>query len=294
MPTNPTPTFESLTLSGGTVTGVTNAVNPSDVVPFQQTFVASGASAAAGLVPSPGTTAGTLRFLREDATWNTTPLPPVFVASGASAAAGLVPSPGTTAGSTRFLREDATWDAPPGGGGVQHLPPSLGANYSFAANCTYPQGGVGANVTSGYATFVPFIVDRSVSVTQLGFWYDSTNSNTVYVGIYSDAGNTPGTLLVSGSVAASAAQQYAVSVTSTTLSAGTLYWAAILLPTTTSTVLSSNAPIFSLGSYLVSGSASGYNQTYTTRVQTSSASLPATAAASSLGSGPFPLIFFNG
>lgn len=73
MPTNPTPTFESLTLSGGTVTGVTNAVNPTDVVPFQQTFVASGASAAAGLVPSPGTTAGTTRFLREDATWELVP-----------------------------------------------------------------------------------------------------------------------------------------------------------------------------------------------------------------------------
>ena len=74
MPTNPTPTFESLTLSGGTVTGVTNAVNPTDVVPFQQTFVASGASAAAGLVPSPGTTAGTTRFLREDATWELVPV----------------------------------------------------------------------------------------------------------------------------------------------------------------------------------------------------------------------------
>ena len=73
MPTNPTPTFQSLTLSGGTVTGVPNAVNPSDVVPFQQTFVASGASAAAGLVPSPGTTAGTTRFLREDATWQLVP-----------------------------------------------------------------------------------------------------------------------------------------------------------------------------------------------------------------------------
>ena len=41
---------------------------------------------------------------------------PVFVASGASAAAGAVPSPGTTAGNTRYLREDATWDAPNGTG----------------------------------------------------------------------------------------------------------------------------------------------------------------------------------
>lgn len=34
---------------------------------------------------------------------------PVFVQSGASAAQGLVPSPGTTAGITRLLCEDATW-----------------------------------------------------------------------------------------------------------------------------------------------------------------------------------------
>ncbi|MBO5604918.1 MAG: hypothetical protein J5915_05995 [Acidaminococcaceae bacterium] len=33
----------------------------------------------------------------------------VFVKSGSGAKAGLVPSPGTTAGTTKFLREDATW-----------------------------------------------------------------------------------------------------------------------------------------------------------------------------------------
>jgi hypothetical protein len=36
---------------------------------------------------------------------------PVFVASGATHATGLVPDPGATAGAVRFLREDATWDA---------------------------------------------------------------------------------------------------------------------------------------------------------------------------------------
>lgn len=34
---------------------------------------------------------------------------PVMVASGGSHAAGLAPDPGSTAGTTRFLREDATW-----------------------------------------------------------------------------------------------------------------------------------------------------------------------------------------
>jgi hypothetical protein len=46
---------------------------------------------------------------------------PVFVASGASHAAGAVPDPGATAGTTRFMREDATWAVPAGGGGSTTL-----------------------------------------------------------------------------------------------------------------------------------------------------------------------------
>ena len=42
---------------------------------------------------------------------------PVFVASGASHAAGLVPDPGASAGTTRFLREDAAWFVPAAGSG---------------------------------------------------------------------------------------------------------------------------------------------------------------------------------
>jgi hypothetical protein len=42
---------------------------------------------------------------------------PVMVASGASHAAGIAPDPGASAGSTKFLREDATWAVPAGGGG---------------------------------------------------------------------------------------------------------------------------------------------------------------------------------
>lgn len=38
-----------------------------------------------------------------------------MVSSGASHAAGLAPDPGATAGSTKFLREDATWAVPAGG-----------------------------------------------------------------------------------------------------------------------------------------------------------------------------------
>jgi hypothetical protein len=40
---------------------------------------------------------------------------PVMVASGSSHAVGAVPDPGATAGTTKFLREDATWAVPAGG-----------------------------------------------------------------------------------------------------------------------------------------------------------------------------------
>ena len=36
-----------------------------------------------------------------------------FTGSGSSAATGLVPAPSTTAGTTKYLREDATWQVPP-------------------------------------------------------------------------------------------------------------------------------------------------------------------------------------
>ena len=42
---------------------------------------------------------------------------PNFIASGVSHAKGAVPDPGITAGTTKFLREDATWQVPAGGGG---------------------------------------------------------------------------------------------------------------------------------------------------------------------------------
>lgn len=42
---------------------------------------------------------------------------PVMVASGASHAAGIVPDPGATAGTTKYLREDGNWSVPPGAGG---------------------------------------------------------------------------------------------------------------------------------------------------------------------------------
>lgn len=50
---------------------------------------------------------GIITFAAKDTTYSN------FVKSGVGAAAGLVPSPGTTAGSTKYLREDGTWAVPP-------------------------------------------------------------------------------------------------------------------------------------------------------------------------------------
>src|SRR5207247_6129779 len=43
-----------------------------------------------------------------------------FVPSGPGHARGLVPDPGASPGSTKFLREDATWVAPAGGSGLTY------------------------------------------------------------------------------------------------------------------------------------------------------------------------------
>lgn len=77
-------------------------------------FIKSGSTATHGLVPKPSTTAGTTKYLREDATWQVPPNNTYsnFIKSGSTAAAGLVPKPSTTAGTTKFLREDASWRVP--------------------------------------------------------------------------------------------------------------------------------------------------------------------------------------
>jgi hypothetical protein len=87
-----------------------------------------------------------------------------FVASGAGHKSGLVPDPGVTGGTTKYLREDSSWQVPPGGGGgtltVEEVDgtPSVAATKLILPNgtvsvsgteATYtPTGGGGGNVTS--------------------------------------------------------------------------------------------------------------------------------------------------
>jgi hypothetical protein len=67
---------------------------------------------------------------------------PLFGASGATHAPGIVPDPGATAGSTRFLREDGTWSAPSGGGTATFAGAwASGTTYSAGQAVSYTPNG---------------------------------------------------------------------------------------------------------------------------------------------------------
>lgn len=93
--------------------------------------------------------------------WNPASAP--FLASGTGHNVGLVPDPGATAGSTRFLREDGTWSVPAGGSGgglptgaINQMlyyaaagntvtPLTLGTNLSITAGVLNAAGGGGGS-----------------------------------------------------------------------------------------------------------------------------------------------------
>ena len=85
------------------------------------------------------------------AAWGNPTTYSTFVKSGTGAADGLVPSPGTTAGTTKFLCEDATWKVPythPTTAGNKHIP-SGGASgqilqYSAAGTAAWATVATGA------------------------------------------------------------------------------------------------------------------------------------------------------
>lgn len=123
------------------------------------TFGASGAGHSTGLVPDPGSSAGTTKFLREDGTFQ---VPPgstysTFGASGASHSSGLVPDPGATAGTTKFLREDGTFQVPSGSTGSSTFTSLSDAPASYTGQAgKYVQvnsGATGLQFTSGGSSY---------------------------------------------------------------------------------------------------------------------------------------------
>ena len=87
---------------------------------------------------------------------------PVFIGSGGTHAPGAVPDPGASAGSTRYLREDATWFVPPGGGGgspggtsgqIQYNNAGAFGGYTMAGDATIvPSTGI-ITVANGAITY---------------------------------------------------------------------------------------------------------------------------------------------
>jgi Concanavalin A-like lectin/glucanases superfamily len=92
---------------------------------------------------------------------------PPFVASGASHAPGLVPDPGATAGTTKFLREDATFAVPPGGGSGTDVSVNGGSTLGSAdLNDTTPAAvsGININWQESGGSVSAYVQDSSTSV----------------------------------------------------------------------------------------------------------------------------------
>lgn len=136
-------------VSGGSASPVamTRTQLTTQVLPF----VGSGASHKTGAVPDPGASAGSVKFLREDATWAETAT--LVGDSGSGGTKGLVPAPAAgDAAAGKFLKADATWAAPSGGGGL--------SNITETYNTTSPNDTVPAEVlqASGTETHIDIVL----------------------------------------------------------------------------------------------------------------------------------------
>lgn len=101
-----------------------------------------------------------------------------MVASGASHAGGIVPDPGSSSGTTRFLREDDTWATPPGSGGSPAFSAiTSGTNTSAAMLCgTGCSLGVTGTGTIGATSLNGNTFPASAGFTSSGVLYASSAS----------------------------------------------------------------------------------------------------------------------
>ena len=129
---------------------------------------------------------------------------PTFVKSGTNAAAGLVPIPSTTAGTTKYLREDATWQTPPNttysaasGGGL-----TLSSNAFSITNSGVTAGSYGpsANVTGteGTTLAVPQITVNAKGQVTGVVSRTYTSKNTTYESKAAASGGTAVSLCTTG------------------------------------------------------------------------------------------------
>lgn len=150
-----------------------------------------------------------------------------------TSAKGLVPSPTTSAG--KFLKDDGTWAAAGGGGPTALYPVGSASRYLIAGRTI--AAGVNDISNPGYTFFYPFVSGRAVSVTEIGFIGTSGNqggtpSSPYKFAIYSADATTalPSTNLVSGTC--SATNVKSLTISSTSLTANTLYYLAFITSST--------------------------------------------------------------
>lgn len=163
-------------------------------------FVKSGSGAKSGLVPSPGTTAGTTKYLREDGTWavppdtNTTYGNMTAATSSAAGKAGLAPAP-AAGKQNAFLRGDGTWVTPSTSlsGNVAGIPADQTAvkmvNDKGAQMSVYKgtDGNLHFRNWAGADTVIPFNTYKDVAyIFRDGVFDDNVASHTLYNAVIED------------------------------------------------------------------------------------------------------------
>lgn len=157
----PSPNFNPLPAAPAGDLNVTWVASSSNISAYLTPFVGSGASHAPGLVPDPGSTAGTARFLNENGTWQT------------PSGAGNVSTSGSPAQfqTAVFASGTTILGIAPGTAGLPFLSNGASANPSYQAlplaSLVVPSAAgdeVCGNSTPAWADCVPGVAGRTVTI----------------------------------------------------------------------------------------------------------------------------------
>lgn len=204
---------------------------------------------------------------------------------------GLVPASG--GGTTNFLRADGTWATPSGGSGVAargvHATQPLLTTGNFTTNQVTSDATGTTTFAANRLDYCPFIPVQDVVVDRIDVEVSAVvAASFARLAIYSDTSGSPGALLRDGTlpIDCAIAGLKSATVSSVTLSAGTVYWLAVL---SSSTQTFRGVAVGALMPMLVDAT---LNTTYVHKrqTQTYASGMPATASGLSNISGVFPLV----
>lgn len=163
-----------------------------------------------------------------------------FVASGASHARGTVPDPGVTAGSTKFLREDATWAAPSAGstpayyGNVYAAYGNCDPSLALKLACTFSVAATPTAIGTTVARVAYFRPKAAITVNKLRFYGTGVTSGIYQVALYNGDTLARLTSQLSVTTAANAWGSVGTSL-GLALTANQLYFIAVSVNTTGTT-----------------------------------------------------------